>query len=48
MPYTDPGNHHLVMPGRVPGIHALAFLAASKTWMGGTSPAKTVDNISIL
>jgi hypothetical protein len=28
-----------VMPGLVPGIHA--FLAESKTWMAGTSPAMT-------
>src|SRR5690242_15135657 len=27
------------MPGLVPGIHV--FLAASKTWMAGTSPAMT-------
>jgi hypothetical protein len=28
------------MPGLVPGIHA--FLAESKTWMAGTSPAMTL------
>jgi len=28
-----------VMPGLVPGIHA--FLALSKSWMAGTSPAMT-------
>jgi hypothetical protein len=48
MAYTGPCDHHFVMPGLVPGIHVFAFLAASKTWMAGTSPAMTVENISIL
>ena len=30
-----------VMPGLVPGIHV--FLAASKTWIAGTSPAMTSE-----
>jgi hypothetical protein len=30
-----------VMPGLVPGIHAL--LVAAKAWMAGTSPAMTAD-----
>jgi hypothetical protein len=31
------------MPGFVPGIHVfLCFHSASKTWMAGTSPAKTL------
>ena len=32
-----------VMPGLVPGIHALL---ASKTWMAGTSPAMTLIGIA--
>jgi hypothetical protein len=30
------------MPGFMPGIHVLLILAASKTWMAGTSPAMTI------
>jgi len=30
-----------VMPGLVPGIHVFQFVAALKTWMAGTSPART-------
>jgi hypothetical protein len=30
-----------VMPGLVPGIHAL--LPRAKTWMAGTSPAMTAE-----
>jgi hypothetical protein len=29
------------MPGLVPGIHVLTSVAAIKTWMAGTSSAKT-------
>jgi hypothetical protein len=29
------------MPGLVPGIHVVPFLARGKTWMAGTSPAMT-------
>ncbi len=38
------GNEHeyqTVMPGFVPGIHVLRPLPRSKTWMAGTSGAKT-------
>jgi len=31
----------LVMPGLVPGIHVLASPKPRKTWMAGTSSAKT-------
>jgi hypothetical protein len=31
-----------VIRGLVPGIHVLAALAALKTWMAGTSSAKTL------
>jgi hypothetical protein len=31
----------LVMPGLVPGIHVFASFEQGKTWMAGTSPAKT-------
>jgi hypothetical protein len=49
MPITEPAPmcavfacslHKLVMPGLVPGIHAL--LAHEKTWMAGSSPAMTM------
>jgi hypothetical protein len=30
----------IVMPGLVPGIHV--FLAVTKAWMAGTSPAMTL------
>jgi hypothetical protein len=33
----------IVMPGLVPGIHALRG-ASKKTWMAGTSPAMTNEN----
>jgi hypothetical protein len=29
------------MPGLVPGIHVFLLLPATKTWMAGTSGAKT-------
>jgi hypothetical protein len=32
------------MPGLVPGIHVL--LAASRTWMAGSSPAMTIVKTS--
>jgi hypothetical protein len=33
----------LVTPGLVPGIHVIPIsIAASKTWMAGTSPAMTM------
>jgi hypothetical protein len=33
----------VVMPGLVPGIHALFFASPTrKAWMAGTSPAMTV------
>ena len=31
----------VVMPGLVPGIHALTVVRHKKTWMAGTSPAMT-------
>jgi hypothetical protein len=30
-----------VMPGLVPGIHVLLSVIGKKTWMAGTSPART-------
>jgi hypothetical protein len=33
--------YKFVMPGLVPGIHVLAKRTALKTWMAGTSPART-------
>jgi hypothetical protein len=33
------------MPGLVPGIHVLV---AEKTWMAGTSPAMTKNNIPVI
>jgi len=41
------GNHRLVMPGLVPGIHEVRIKSkrweteARKTWMAGTSPTMT-------
>jgi hypothetical protein len=34
-------NNSLVMPGLVPGIHALAASGLKMAWMAGTSPAMT-------
>jgi hypothetical protein len=34
-------THILVMPGLVPGIHVFLRERQSKTWMAGTSGAKT-------
>jgi hypothetical protein len=34
-----------VMPALVAGIHV--FMAASKTWMAGTSPAMTTDRLRV-
>jgi hypothetical protein len=31
----------IVMPGLVPGIHVFLVAASNKTWMAGTSSAKT-------
>ena len=36
------GIPSLVMPGLVPGIHALKGHKQFKTWMAGTSPAMTL------
>jgi hypothetical protein len=33
------------MPGLVPRIHAFAALKTRKTWMAGTSPAMTKNNV---
>jgi hypothetical protein len=33
-----------VMPGFMPGIHDLAAVRISKTWMAGTSPAMTNES----
>jgi hypothetical protein len=38
----------LVMPGLVPGIHVFSASARRKTWMAGTSPAMTKENINQL
>ena len=40
-PNNQPHHSEFVMPGLVPGIHALKTTTARKTWMAGTSPAKT-------
>ncbi|MBN9600365.1 MAG: hypothetical protein J0G28_11920 [Afipia sp.] len=36
-------NRHTVMPGLVPGIHALTKVQHNKTWMAGINPAMTID-----
>jgi hypothetical protein len=35
-----------VMPGLVPGIHVFAELKRAETWMAGTSPAMTENELS--
>jgi hypothetical protein len=39
------GMAKLVMAGLVPGIHDLTRVAARKTWIAGTSPATTENEI---
>jgi len=33
------------MPGLVPGIHVLCAAQQSRTWMAGTSPAMTANEM---
>src|SRR5919197_1545587 len=40
-PFWKFGHRLAVMPGFMPGIHVLIWLAKLKTWMAGTSPAMT-------
>jgi hypothetical protein len=43
----EPELSEIVMPGLDPGIHVLLFSAETKSWMAGSSPAMTKQQMPV-